>query len=138
MKSACAVLLAAAFLISGCSTATKRTTEAQLDELEGYIKAYKYTPFRPPRGGDGAGTMITYNSLGQESTIAAASECLPPPSVVSETFDAGTLKTKYRINREGGATLSLAKVLSGTLDLDAALSATNISERWGRVIRRRR
>ena len=121
------MLLAAVCLIAGCSTPTERTTKAQLDELDGYIKAYKYTPFRPPRGGDGAGTMITYNALGQESTIAAASECLPPTSVVPETFDAGTLKTKYTINRQGGVTLSLIKVLSGTLDLDAALSATNIT-----------
>src|SRR5947207_2216455 len=112
-------LLAVGCLITGCAT-------GGFDELDRYVKTHKYTPFRPQRDADGAGAMISYNRLGQESTMAAADEFLPTNAVPLATIRIGALKTSYLVENRGGITLGLAKVFDGILDLDAALTYTNV------------
>src|SRR5258708_5685187 len=109
------------FGLVGC-VSDRAVVRAQWSPLEGQIRAVQFTPFHPPRGGDGAGTIVAFNWRGEESRLAASDQCLISSANPVKRLDVGVLSGSYTITNAGGIELDLGRVLDPYLKLDAALS----------------
>lgn len=109
--------------IHGCSGVLGvKDASKSIEGRQSFIKAYHFNSFRPPRNGDGVGTIITFNKRGEEAVIYSAENCLLPSSVPPKEFPALIDNSSYEISRGGGIEWNLGKYLSSKFDLSGAIN----------------
>lgn len=69
-------------------------------QFEQYLEQYRCSPFIPPRSSDGVGTIVRFNSKGEESIIQTAEACLPPEEVKPEREIIGLSSAEYDLTAD--------------------------------------
>jgi hypothetical protein len=111
----------------GCNSTTNIPVR-QISALEGQIRAVKYTPFRPLRSTDGAGTIVEFNWHGEESRLAAATNCLVIGTNQIHRDYTAILDTVYTNRNSGGLEFDLGKLFEPQLTLAATFTNSNVKE----------
>ena len=116
------LIISLSIFMHGCGAPGVKDVSQPIEGRHSFIKAYNFNSFRPPRNGDGAGTIITFNKRGEEAVVYSADSCLLPSSVPAKEFPALIDNTSYEIERDGGIEWNLGKYLSPKFDLSGAIN----------------
>lgn len=126
----CAVVVSA--LLSGCQhTPVLQDAESQLDA---YVRASNFTLFVPPRDGDGAGSVVSFNDHREESIVASPADCFKPERVVPATQRVAVLDSDYELTTNDKVVMGLPALFKSRLDLHADLSRAGVAKVKYRLI----
>jgi hypothetical protein len=95
-------------------------------QLEWYLTTYDYCEFQRPRADCGAGSVISFDALGEEQLLAPPADVLGALKVRPRKLDAGPLATQERIEEATARELALACAYAPDVDLAAALELQGI------------
>lgn len=112
-------------LFAGCTTDAEIMKNAR-SPLTTYIEDNGFTPFNPPRSGDGAGTIIQFNSQNEESIVFDAKKCFPRTSVPMKTKNIATLEHEYTLGSDSKLELSLPVLAGYKVDLKGAIGSNGV------------
>lgn len=112
-------------LFAGCTTGAEFMKKSR-SPLTAYIEDNGFTPFNPPRSGDGAGTIIQFNSQKEESIVFDAKKCFPRTSVPIETKDIAALEHEYTLRSDSKLELSLPVLAKYKVDVKGAIGSNGV------------
>lgn len=127
------LVLMSALLATACTTTDTVLPQAE-SQFESYLRTMRFTRIVPPRSGDGAGTIISFDQKGEESIEASAAQCFTPRSVVPERYPTAAFDSEFTLTTNDTVALTLPAILKTKLDLQANLSGAGVKKVTFRLI----
>ena len=118
------LLIASAIALGGCQQ-TPVLTDAE-SQLESYLRSAKFTLFVPPRDGDGAGSIVSFNERREESIVASPAECFNPDRVAPATQRVGVLDSDYELTTKDKIVVGLLALFRSKLDFNTDLGRAGV------------
>lgn len=125
------ILLCISFItlvFSGCESPFARRAAAGDAALRSYITKELFTPFIPPRSGDGAGTIISFDSRGVETIVASVENCFSPLTVIPHQETILVLQNQLDLSNDDKIALSLPAAVGRKIDFNASLAGNGVAK----------
>ena len=111
-------------IIGGCETDRSINRDAT-SPLTAYLAEQGFTSFRPPRAGDGVGSIIRFDQQ-QESIIYPATKCFPITKVPAVANAIAALDIEYTVSSSQQLELSLPQLSKYKVDLAATVGKNGV------------
>jgi hypothetical protein len=114
-----------ALLLVGCAT-EKDIIRAPESPLNSYMEKYGFTAFTPFREGDGAGTIVSFDSQKRESIIFSPANCLKPDAVKPGASGVALLAQEYTTTSSEQLELTLLQLTKYQVNVAGAIGQNGV------------